>query len=409
MQQDIYVGTTIGKLYVDSIAYTLRKPFYKCICECGNELILPHYRIKSSHNKSCGCLKPGIKEVLWKDKKFGKLQVIKSYPESKKVLCKCECGTEKLICWNDLFKTKSCGCIQKEKTENCVNKYVLDIITPKSAYFIGLMLTDGCVTDKNCIRLYLHGKDKDILSRINDWLEIKRELYKRKDAVQFGIVISSKYLSNKLKEYNIVPRKSKICTVPESLKYNSHFWRGMIDGDGAVSFNKIKKRYHIRFCGTIDCCNSFLEYCKYLGITTTSKVSIKKNIDNFGEVQLAHQHAYLFCKTVYNVSNDEFFIERKYNNAQNIIKHYETTDIDLIKSRGCSHYKSKLTKNEIITIFYMIDTHQNISELFNIHRVTVTNIKNKKSYKTITADLNKIDINQIQELLIKQKTHLKPV
>ena len=322
MQQDIYVGTTIGKLYVDSIAYTLRKPFYKCICECGNELILPHYRIKSSHNKSCGCLKPGIKEALWKDKKFGKLQVIKSYPESKKVLCKCDCGTEKLIWWNDLFKTKSCGCIQKEKTENCVNKHVLDTITSKSAYFIGLMLTDGCVTDKNQFRLYLHGKDKNILCKINTWLETNRELYQRKDTDQFGIVISSKYLCSKLEQYNVTPRKSKTCEVPESLKFNSHFWRGMIDGDGAVSFSQEKKRFSIRFCGTISCCQSFLDYCQHLGINTKSNVHIKKNILNFGEVQLAYRHAFMFCKQVYDITEEDFYIERKLNNAVQIINHY---------------------------------------------------------------------------------------
>lgn len=326
MQQDLYIGTTIGKLYIDSISHVLRKPFYKCICECGNEIILPHHRIQNKHVKSCGCLRPGIKEELWKNKKFGRLQVIETYLGEEKVLCKCECGTEKLIRWNDLFKSKwsikSCGCIQKDKTENCVNKYVLDIITAKASYFIGLMLSDGCVTDNNLIRLYLHGKDKNVLCKINTWLETNRELYQRKDTNQFGIVISSKYLCSKLRQYNVTPRKSKTCKVPENLKFNPHFWRGMIDGDGAVSFNQEKKRFSIRFCGTIDCCQSFLEYCKHLDINTKSNVHIKKNILNFGEVTLAHRHAFMFCKNVYNITEEDFYIERKLNNAVQIMNYY---------------------------------------------------------------------------------------
>lgn len=392
MQQDAYIGTTIGKLYVDSISHVLRKPFYKCICECGNEIILPHHRIQNKHIKSCGCLRPGIKEELWKDKKFGRLQVIETYLGKEKVLCKCDCGAEKLIRWNDLFKSKwsikSCGCIQRDKTESCVNKKVLDSITSKSAYFIGLMLSDGCVTDTNQFRLYLHEKDKDILFKINTWLETNREVYQSKNKNQFGIVISSKYLCDKLKQYNITPRKSKICKVPESLKFSSHFWRGMIDGDGAVSFNQKKKIYSIRFCGTIDCCHSFLEYCRHLGINTKSNVHIKNSIENFGEVQIANQHAYVFCKTVYNVSKDAFFINRKFSNAQNIIQYYENSDIDNIKSRGCSHYKSKLKKEDVIKIFYMQGTHKSIGKFFNLHRVSVTNIKNKKTYKTITSNID---------------------
>lgn len=30
---------------------------YKCICECGNFIIVPQNRLVTSNTKSCGCLK----------------------------------------------------------------------------------------------------------------------------------------------------------------------------------------------------------------------------------------------------------------------------------------------------------------------------------------------------------------
>jgi len=54
--------------------------------------------------------------------KFGRLTVIeRSYPNDKnrstRWLCKCECGTEKIILRDSLKsgKTKSCGCLNKER------------------------------------------------------------------------------------------------------------------------------------------------------------------------------------------------------------------------------------------------------------------------------------------------------
>ena len=65
--------------------------------------------------------------------KFGRLTVIKrEYPNRNKKpqwLCKCECGTEKIIDGASLRTghTKSCGCLQKETVENIGNLNKLDL------------------------------------------------------------------------------------------------------------------------------------------------------------------------------------------------------------------------------------------------------------------------------------------
>ena len=34
---------------------------WRCVCECGNEVIVPSFKLKSGHTKSCGCL---ISDIL---------------------------------------------------------------------------------------------------------------------------------------------------------------------------------------------------------------------------------------------------------------------------------------------------------------------------------------------------------
>lgn len=62
-------------------------------------------------------------------KTFDRLIIIKEVDKDnngkRKFLCKCSCGNEKIVRLNDLKsgKTKSCGCLQKEKSsEGIKNK-----------------------------------------------------------------------------------------------------------------------------------------------------------------------------------------------------------------------------------------------------------------------------------------------
>lgn len=86
-----------------------------CRCECGNEKIICKYNVTNGRTKSCGCIhtKPIIGET------FGKLTVIEELKGSNQgettLLCKCECGNEKVIRKNHVTsgKTQSCGCFRK--------------------------------------------------------------------------------------------------------------------------------------------------------------------------------------------------------------------------------------------------------------------------------------------------------
>jgi hypothetical protein len=52
-------GNRYGRLVVLSYEYDddRRRPYYKCLCDCGNEKIIQGHSLKSNKTKSCGCLR----------------------------------------------------------------------------------------------------------------------------------------------------------------------------------------------------------------------------------------------------------------------------------------------------------------------------------------------------------------
>lgn len=111
-------GEKFGKL---TVIKKLQGSDWLCKCDCGNEKIVQTSSLKSGRTKSYGCGR--IKEDLT-GKKFGRLTVIKRAENSKsnqpRWLCRCECGTEKIILAQSLKRggTKSCGCYQDEVKRN---------------------------------------------------------------------------------------------------------------------------------------------------------------------------------------------------------------------------------------------------------------------------------------------------
>lgn len=121
-------GKRFGKLYVVEQAETRtqgsgrRQVYWKCRCDCGNEIEVQANNLRSGHTISCGCAKvdAGIrKRSDLSGKRFSRLTVMKETAPHEKErcwICKCDCGKETVVQQNNLVsgEVKSCGCLRHE-------------------------------------------------------------------------------------------------------------------------------------------------------------------------------------------------------------------------------------------------------------------------------------------------------
>lgn len=126
-------GQTFGRLTVLRRAHNNKdgRAMWLCVCECGNERIVPGKCLRNGHTKSCGCMnKEIVGERSIKDytgERFGRLVALSraddyispSGTRHVQWLCRCDCGNETVVDVCQLVggKTKSCGCLHKEKLE----------------------------------------------------------------------------------------------------------------------------------------------------------------------------------------------------------------------------------------------------------------------------------------------------
>lgn len=129
------------------------------------------------------------------------------------------------------------------------------IDTEAKAYFLGLILTDGCVytkKGKHIVAISLKEEDRYLIEEFASIMHSNKQVTSDGRGCA-GIQIHSKTMVDNLARYGIVDNKSLHTTMPQvNDRLMPHFIRGVLDGDGNVNFTKrfngkLHKRA-IRFC-----------------------------------------------------------------------------------------------------------------------------------------------------------------
>lgn len=210
-------------------------------------------------------------------------------------------------------RRKGCGSKRKHK----INEQAFDSITEESAYWIGMLMADGCISDEGSLKLALATKDKAHVEKFRIFLGSEHPINMITNKTYFTetaeIKISSKKICASLARFGVVPRKSHIAKVSE-LENNAHYWRGMIDGDGTVI---IKNNYPlIQLVGSIHTCEQFQQYV--LSISPECKANIHpcRSIFSFCA---AGTHAVAVANSCY--ANCSVSLSRKHKTALQISKY----------------------------------------------------------------------------------------
>ncbi len=187
--------------------------------------------------------------------------LLKNYPtESKERIMK-----ELDLSWNYIQK-KSClfkieRNIYESKCNNTISK-LIDFSNMESCYWIGFLLADGHINNKNIIEINLSSADEQHLKKLTDFLSLSNKIHTKNSISRLTIcdVITISKLSKIFKwETN---KTKKPPTIPP-LSYDQIFSLiiGFIDGDGSVSKDGIR----------IKCDISWKEIIEYFYSTLTKE------------------------------------------------------------------------------------------------------------------------------------------
>jgi hypothetical protein len=116
--------------------------------------------------------------------------------------------------------------------------------SPTASYFGGLLLADGCVTDRGVIILSLKAEDQRLVESFRSALapsapvRVRRPKDGRgKPGPQAIFRVTCRAVVAQLAAYGVLPRKSAIARVPRAFEDDVNYWRGVIDGDGHVGMH----------------------------------------------------------------------------------------------------------------------------------------------------------------------------
>lgn len=226
----------------------------------------------------------------------------------------------------------SSGMIQRRKISERARKYNVNKnafidaeCSEEAAYFVGLIMADGCVKHKDgkpkCLSLSLASGDGYMVERLAAFVGGGLRISTVPGKINKAGVVSQESkrvdincidLVRSLERYGVLPRKS-LTARPEVLCDNRHFWRGMIDGDGFVTRSPASSEKSlpvIGLVGSLDSCNMFMEFVK-------KRTRTKAGVSRMGKIwcfRIKGSPAVDIARVLY--ADQSISLERKSSKAQ---------------------------------------------------------------------------------------------
>lgn len=249
-------------------------------------------------------------------------------------------------------------------------EYFDNIDCEHKAYWVGMLLADGFVNDKQ-VSLTLKQSDKELIEQFKTDLKAEHPIRTNHYGYPtFGFVC--KRICDTLTSYGFHNHKSYsfdldklLAVIPE--EYEHHFIRGMFDGDGSVRYYKYDYQkipfFHLGYTG-------LKNICDYVSL----KLDIDTIIDegnNLTYTVRTHNPKKIIDVYNYLYKDATIYLERKYNTFQEII--------DIERKRDEEYVNNGVNANgdrdRCRYITYNGETHslKEWSEIRNINYGTLSN------------------------------------
>lgn len=216
-----------------------------------------------------------------------------------------------------------------------LNEHAFDTLTPESSYWLGVLLTDGCVYDQNNtessprVELTWEQADKDHLLVFDAFMGGGNRITKkvRAKGTYFRWDARSQVLADKLLEYGISARKTKTAKPSENLKYSHDFWRGCWDGDGEV--DEGNNCPLLTLIGSFPLIQSFCDYFATIDPTYPLQPRPSGNTSCTAVINLHGQGGLVLLRTLY--SNPGVAMPRKLKLAQEMLSKFDGRTFRVLK------------------------------------------------------------------------------
>jgi len=151
------------------------------------------------------------------------------------------------------------------------HRFFENVDTEEKAYWWGFLLADGCVSGSHVL-LALARTDEGHIFKFRDAVGSTAPVTHQENSPNnfsggkgsARIGLGSRQMVTDLALLGVTPRKTFCTRVDRNLlspELERHFWRGMIDGDGCLSWDKTGRgRPVLSLAGTWEVCNSFREW-----------------------------------------------------------------------------------------------------------------------------------------------------
>lgn len=196
-----------------------------------------------------------------------------------------------------------------------INENFFSVWTPKMAYVLGLIITDGCISKTGTVSLSIN--DKELLEKVKKALGSTHKIEPSKHQNNLYIFhFARENMVRDLEKLCVVPKKSLIVKFPEVPQaYLPDFIRGVFDGDGSVYFDKRSKKCPIRasfHSGSKDFIEKLEANLQKLGMPKRkiSHQKIKNGI--YYGIRYGHKDSIELFNILYKNAQNCLFLDRKY-------------------------------------------------------------------------------------------------
>lgn len=148
-----------------------------------------------------------------------------------------------------------------------LNESVFDSITRDSAYWIGMLITDGYIMVKErAIGMALMESDREHVEKFKAFLGSTHSIQQKKKQKAVCLSVKSPRLVAAVAQYGVSPRKSFTAEVCPELAHDRDFWRGVIDGNGSIQHYETGHCPMLSLVGSERIVQQFEAFCApYLG------------------------------------------------------------------------------------------------------------------------------------------------